>query len=363
MTRVLHTPLCELLGIDVPILQAPMAGTTTPALAAACSEAGALGSIGFAYAQPEQIRRDVEATRALTGRPININFFTSPQPLPPDAAAQADAIAAVAGYYRELGVTPPVAVSPPYAPDLDAQLDTALALKPGVVTVHLGDLPRERIGQFRAAGIRVGASATSVEEARHLEALGIDFIIAQGAEAGGHRGTFRDDPYHCLTGTLALTRLIVSRVKTPVVAAGGIMDGAGIAAALALGAQAAQLGTAFMPCPESAASAIQRQTLLAQADDATVITEKFSGKPARGIENRYMRESTGFPQLPFPAQHALTSPLRTASAKAGVPDFVALWAGQAVALSRALPAAELVRELVKETLETVDRLARLAAHP
>lgn len=360
MTRVLHTPLCDLLGIDVPVLQAPMAGTTTPALAAACSGAGALGSLGFAYAQPDQIRRDVEATRALTDRSINLNFFTSPQPVPPGESAQAAAIAAVAGFYRELGASPPGAVLPPFAPDLEAQLDAALALKPKVVTIHLGDLPRERIAQFQAAGIRVGGSATSVKEALHLESIGVDFIVAQGGEAGGHRGTFLDDPYRRLTGTLALTRVIVSRVRTPVVAAGGIMDGAGIAAVLALGAQAAQLGTAFIPCTESAASAVQRQALLAQTDDTTVITEKFSGKPARGLENRYIRESTAFPQLPFPAQHALTSPLRTASAKAGTPDFVALWSGQAAALSRALPAAELVRALVDETLAAIDRLGRLA---
>ena len=187
----------------------------------------------------------------------------------------------------------------------------------------------------------------------------MDFIVAQGGEAGGHRGTWTRDPHAALTGTLALVRLLVRAVDLPVVAAGGIMDGAGIAAVLALGAQAAQLGTAFIPCPESGATEMYRAALLAATEDDTSLTDKFSGKPARGLRNRYMRETAErpFPRLPFPAQNQLTAKLRTASAQAGSPDFMAMWAGQAVALSRRLPAGELLRELERETLEAIDRVA------
>jgi nitronate monooxygenase len=215
---------------------------------------------------------------------------------------------------------------------------------------------------MRARGISVGGSATCVAEAKRLEALGVDFIVAQGAEAGGHRGTYLRDPYEAMTGTLALTRLLVRNVRLPVVAAGGIMDGAGIAAVLALGAQAAQLGTAFLPCTESGASAVHKAAVLAAKEDDTLVTEKFSGKPARGIANRYMRETAArdTPHLAFPAQNVLTGPLRSAAAKAGNADFPSLWAGQAAALSRSLGAADLVAALRGETLDALRRLSRLA---
>jgi nitronate monooxygenase len=268
---------------------------------------------------------------------------------------------AVAGYYRELGLPPPEPVRAPYAPDLDAQLRAVEAIRPGVFTWHLGEPPQDCLRRLKSQGVKVGGSATCVAEAERLEALGVDFIIAQGAEAGGHRGSYLRNPYEAMTGTLALVRLIVRKVKTPVVAAGGIMDGAGIAAALALGAQGAQLGTAFLPCPESGASRIHKEHILAAREDSTLVTEKFSGKPARGLANRYLREMNerNAPQLAFPAQNALVAPLRAASGKAGNPDFVAMWAGQGVAMARALSAAELVAALEAETLEALDRLAAL----
>jgi nitronate monooxygenase len=358
----LHTPLCDRLGIRLPIIQAPMAGgASSPALVTAVSGAGALGSFGFAYSQPESIQRDIAAMRAHTNEPYNFNLFSSPQPDTVAPAAQRGALDAVAGYYAELGLPAPEPVRPPYAPDLEVQFAVAEELRPPVLTVHLAAMSAERVRRFQALGIRIGAAATCVAEAERLESFGVDFIIAQGAEAGGHRGTFLRNPYESMTGTFALVRLIVCKVKTPVVAAGGIMDGAGIAAALALGAQAAQLGTAFIPCPESGASRVHKERVLAAREDETMITEKFSGKPARGLVNRFMREmgERAAPQLPFPAQNAVTGKLRAASAKADNPDFVALWAGQAVALSRALPAAELVSALEAETLECLDRLAAL----
>jgi nitronate monooxygenase len=358
----LKTPLCELLGIELPIIQAPMAGgVTTPDLVASVCEAGALGSLGLAYTQPEAMQRDAELVRARTQRPFNLNLFASKSVGAIPDAEQRAALDAVAPHYAELGLPLPQPVRAPFAPDLNAQLAAIEAIRPAVFTFHLGDFEARRIAGLRAHGIKVGASATCVAEARHLETLGVDFIIAQGTEAGGHRGTYLRDPYEAMTGTLALVRLIVRAVRVPVVAAGGIMDGAGIAAALALGAEAAQLGTAFVTCHESGAPRVHKAAILGAKDDDTLITEKFSGKPARGIANRYMREMRDAPTLPFPAQNTLTGPLRAAAAKAGNADFPSLWSGQAAPLARELPAAELVTTLRDETMQALDRLARLRA--
>jgi len=352
------TPFAKQLGLRVPIIQAPMAGgPSSQELVAAASAAGALGSFGFAYTQPEEMKRQGEWLRARTPRPFGINLFVAPQPS--RVEDQRAALEAVAGYYKELGLPAPEPVKPPYAPDLDAQLRAVEEIRPAVFTVHLGGLDAAQVKRYQAKGIRVGGSANCVAEAKALEAAGFDFVIAQGGEAGGHRGSYLRDPYQSLTGTLALTRLVVRAVKVPVVAAGGIMDGAGIAAVLALGAQAAQLGTAFLPCPESGASQVHKDLLAKLIEDETAITEKFSGKPARGIANRFMREMADAPQLAFPAQNSVTGKLRAASAKAGRPDFVALWAGQAAPLSRALPAAQLISRLEKELVDSLKQCASL----
>ena len=356
----LHTPLCDRLGIRLPLIQAPMS-SSTPELVSAVSKAGALGSFGFAYTQPEAMQREAETVRALTHAPFNVNLFVSKQPEAVEAAAQRGALDAVTGYYRELGLPQPEPVRQPYAPDLDAQLRAVEEIRPAVFTFHLGALAQDGVRRLQAQGVKVGGSANCIAEARNLETLGVDFIVAQGAEAGGHRGSFLRDPYDSMIGTLALVRMIVHAVKTPVVAAGGIMDGAGIAAVLALGAQAAWLGTAFVPCPESGAPPVHKDGILSSTDDGTLVTEKFSGKPARAIANRFVREmhERSAPHLAFPAQNVLTGKLRAAAAKAGNPDFVAMYAGQAAPLSRALPAAELVATLEAETLEALDRLAAL----
>ena len=355
----LRTSLCERLGIRLPILQAPMAGgATTPALVTAASGAGALGSFGFAYTQPEAMQRDCATVREHTGAPFGVNLFASAQPAAVEPQSQGGAIDAIAGYYAEVGLPPPQPVKTPYAPDLEAQLAAVEDIRPPVFTFHLGDLPASRVKHLQSLGIIVGGSATCIAEARRLESGGVDFIIAQGAEAGGHRGTYLRNPYDAMTGTFALTRLIVRSVQVPVVAAGGIMDGAGIAAALALGAQAAQLGTAFIPCTESGLPPVYKQAILAAQEDETWITEKFSGKPARGIANRFMREMSAkdAPQLAFPAQNALTGPLRAAAAKAGRTDFIALWAGQAVPLAREMAAGQFIAQLAAETEEALSRL-------
>jgi len=355
----ISTPFSEKLGLRLPVIQAPMAGgPSTQELVAAVSAAGGLGSFGFAYTQPEEMKRQVAWVRAKTERPLGINLFVSALPAAIDAAAQRGALDAVAGYYAELGLSAQSPVMPPYAPDLEAQLAAVEELRPKVLTVHLGSLPAESVRKLKSLGIVVGGSATCVAEAQGLESLGFDFVIAQGGEAGGHRGTYLRDPADALTGTLALTRLVVRAVKVPVVAAGGIMDGAGIAAVLALGAQAAQLGTAFLACPESGAPQVHKDHLLKTSEDETRITEKFSGKPARGLANRFMKEMQGAPMLAFPAQNKVTSALRAASAKAGKPDFVSMWAGQAAPLARALPAAELIARLETETADAIRGVGR-----
>ena len=349
----LSTPFSKQFGLRVPIIQAPMAGgPTTPDLVAASSAAGALGSFGHAYTQPDDMKKHAAAVRAKTDQPFGINLFVSPQPAAIDLVHQGAALAALGPWYAEMGLSAPEPAKPPYAPDLEAQLAAVADIRPAVFTVHLGELGEKWVARFKSLGIRLGASATCVAEAQRVESLGFDFVIAQGGEAGGHRGTYLRDPREALTGTLALTRLVARAVKIPVVAAGGIMDGAGIAAVLSLGAQAAQIGTAFIPCPESGAPEAHKRAVLAAREDDTRCTEKFSGKLARGIANRFLREAEAkhFPQIAFPAQNLLTGKLRQASAKAGNPDFCALWAGQAVALARALPAAQLIRELEQETI-------------
>ena len=364
--RSLRTPLCDLLGIEHPIVQAPMAGgPTTPALVAAVSGAGALGSFGHAYTTPEGIAQAVADVRAITDRPFAVNLFTSAPVDEPPAEAQRHAIAAVRARFERRGVPLPANVPPPYAPDLAQQVDAVCEARPPVFTYHFGDLPPAMFARIHDLGIRVGGAATSVREARHFDALGVDFVIAQGGEAGGHRGTFMGDPAEAMTGTLALVRLLVRAVRVPVVAAGGIMDGAGVAAALALGAQAALLGTAFVVCAESGAPETHKKAIAGMDGDETTITAAFSGRPARGVRNAFTEAAAreGWAVLPFPVQNKLTAPLRAASARDGAADDYSAWSGQAGALARPLPAAELVRLIVDEAAETIDHLHQLLERP
>lgn len=359
MTRV-STPFSEKLGLRLPLIAAPMAGgPTTPELVAASSASGALGAFGFAYTHPDDMMRQAAFVRSKTDRPFSIDLRVSLPSEPIDPSAQHAALNAVAKYYAELGLPAPEPVRTPYAPEFDAQIAAVQEIRPRVFTTHLGALQKDRIDAIRSRGILVGGTATCIAEAKLLESLGYDFVIAQGGEAGGHRGTYLRDSGEALTGTLALTRAIVRAIRLPVVVAGGIMDGAGIAAVLVLGAQAAQLGTAFIPCPESGAPQIHKDSLLAAREDDTRVTEKFSGKPARGLINRFMKEMERAPQLAYPAQNKLTGPLRQAAGKAGKADFVAMWAGQGAAMSRSLPAAQLIDSLEKETIAALRSSAAL----
>lgn len=350
--------LADRLGIAYPLLQAPMAGgPSTPELAAAVSGAGGLGALAGGYLAPEAVREAIRATRALTDRPFCVNLFApEPSPTTPSADDVARAQAPLAPFRAEVGL--PEAAAPAAAHPFREQLRVVLEERVPVFSFTFGALAPEDVAALARAGAVVLGTATSAREARALEAAGVHGVVAQGAEAGGHRGTFLGPAERALAGTLALVPQVVDAVRVPVVAAGGMMDGRGIAAALALGASAVSLGTAFLACPESGASRPYKDAILARRDeDETTLTRAFSGRWARGLRNRFTEAMASAPVLPYPLQNSMTADLRREAAKAGKTDLLSLWAGQAVALARARPAAELVRELVRETEDAVRRLA------
>ena len=342
--------LLELLGVELPILLAPMAGPGTAELAIAVSEAGGLGGLPCATSSLEQMRRDLGVIRQRTARPVNVNFFCHVQPAP-DAAQEAAWKARMSGYFGELGLDPAAPVAgPDRQPFSDAMCAIVEEFRPRVVSFHFG-LPDQRLlARVKAAGCVVLSSATTAEEARWLEANGCDAIIAQGYEAGGHRGMFLVDDIATQAGTLALAPQVVDAVSVPVIAAGGITDARGIAAAFALGASAAQLGTAYLYCPEAKMHAGHRAALKAASDNATTLTNVYSGRPARGIVNRMMRELGPMaPDAPaFPLASNASGPLRAAAEARGSVDFTPLWAGQAAGLGREMGAGELTRVLAAD---------------
>jgi nitronate monooxygenase len=352
----IHTAFIERLGLAHPIIQAPLAGGgDTPALTAAVSEAGGLGFIGAAYLTPAQIREAARAVRERTARPFGINLF-APQPAPDGPVDPAAAVARVAPYYAELGLGAPAAPSPDGLP-FDEQLVAALESGARVFSFTFGVLPARAIEAIKARGMLLAGTATTVDEAVTLERAGVDAVVTQGSEAGGHRGTFGGGFDAGLVGTIALVPQVVDAVTVPVIASGGIMDGRGVAAALALGASAAQLGTAFLTCEEAGVPEAYKEAILGAREDGTRLTRAFSGRPARGIVNRFMAEvDAAGAILPFPLQNALTRPLRTAAAKQGRAEYLSLWAGQGVRLARRERAADLVARLASETATAAARL-------
>ncbi|WP_296947808.1 nitronate monooxygenase family protein [uncultured Massilia sp.] len=340
------------LGIGLPLIQAPMAGTSTPQLAAAVAEAGALGSIAIGAASADQARRMIGDTRGLTARPFNVNVFCHARARR-NVAREAAWIAHLAPLFAEAGAQPPSALDEIYTSFLDDEdsLKVLLETRPAVVSFHFGLPDAARIAALRAAGIYLMATATNLDEARRIERAGIDAIVAQGIEAGGHRGMFDPAAPDERLSAAVLTRLLVKRTGIPVVMAGGIMDGQGIRAALDLGAAAAQLGTAFVACPESAASAAHRALLGGERAATTRLSAAISGRPARGIATRLMAHGDA-PGSPAPADYPVAydaaKQLHAAATKAGIHEFGAYWAGQGAPLARALPAAELVRVLGRE---------------
>lgn len=357
MSRWPDTRLLDLLGIELPILQAPMAGSTGSAMAIAVSNAGGLGSLPCATLSLDQIRAELQAFKQASSGPLNVNFFCH-QPPQPDPARDAAWKQALKPYYDELGADydAPTPVSN-RAPFDDASCQLIEAFKPAVVSFHFGLPEASLLARVKATGAKVLSSATTVDEAIWLEQHGCDAIIAMGYEAGGHRGMFLSTDLNTQVGTLALVPQVVDAVKVPVIAAGGIGDHRGIVAALALGASAVQLGTAYLLCPEAKVSAAHRQALGSAKDSDTALTNLFTGRPARGITTRIMRELGPISDLAprFPLAGGALMPLRAISEPTGNSDFSNLWSGQAARLARALPAGELTRSLAEKALAHLRR--------
>jgi nitronate monooxygenase len=344
--------ILDLFGIGTPILQAPMAGAQASALAIAVSEAGGLGALPAALLSQAQLEAEIRAIRAATTKPFNLNFFCHKAPRV-DAQQSTRWIETLRPAFDALAILPP---APGTGPGRAAFDDQACALveqtKPAVVSFHFGLPEPALLARVRATGAKVISSATTVAEALWLEERGVDAVIAQGAEAGGHRAIFLNDDVAMQPGTMALVPQVVDAVKLPVIAAGGIGDARGIAAALMLGASAVQLGTAYLFCPEATIPPLYRVALSNVADDQTVLTNVFTGRPARAIANRIVRTVGPLsPDAPeFPLAAAAIAPLRQASEKQGSIDFMQLWSGQAARLGRTMPAGALTQELAQEAL-------------
>ena len=343
--------LLESLGVPLPIVQAPMAGVSTPELAAIVSNAGALGSIGVAATDAAGARAMIAGVRALCTRPFNVNVFVH-QPVQHNEVREKAWLSAMAPLFDRYGAQAPTALRPIYRSFVedDEMLALLIDTAPAVVSFHFGLPDAGRISALKDAGCVLLATATNLDEAVAATKAGIDAVVAQGWEAGGHRGVFNPDAPDARLGTMALTRLLVQRCGSPVIAAGGIMDGRGIRAALDLGAIAAQLGTAFVACPESSADAAYREALAGPAAMSTVMTSAISGRPARGLPNLFTQwgDSVGLPHPGYPMTYDAGKALIAAAKAAGETGYAAQWAGQGAPLSRNLPAAELVALLSAE---------------
>jgi nitronate monooxygenase len=351
--------IIDLFKIELPILLAPMAGAIDAEIAIAVAQGGGLPSVPCATISPDKAREQIKIIRQRVSAPINLNFICH-RPVEANDASDAKWKGRLAAYYRELGLDPAAPFNAANRSPFDATFcEVVEELRPEIVSVHFGLPEQPLLNRVKATGAVVMASATIVREAIWLEEHGADVIIAQGAEAGGHRGMFLTDNIAEQPGTFALVPQVVDAVKVPVIAAGGIADGRGIAAAFALGAAGVQIGSAYLRCPESKLIAPERLALAQAMDDSTVITNVMTGRPARGVANRVTREvgpiSADAPAFP----HAATAlaPLRAAAEKLGKVDFTTLWAGQAVRLGREMPAAELTRALAGAALARMAKLA------
>lgn len=344
--------ILDLFGIELPIVLAPMAGPGWSELAIAVAKAGGLGSIPCALMTADQIRAEVSAFREAVRAPVNLNFFSHTPP-PYEEAREMAWRERLKPFYTELGIDPAAPIPVSNRAPFDAALcEIVEQMRPEIVSFHFGLPERPLLDRVKATGAKVISTATTVREAIWLEERGCDAIIAQGAEAGGHRGIFLDDRADSQVGTIALVPQMVDAVRVPVIAAGGIADGRGIAAALTLGAYAAQIGTAYLFTPEARVTPVHRAALKSAWDDDTVLTRVFTGRPARGIFNRIIREIGPMSDIPppFPLAGGALAPLRSKSEPAGSGDFMSLWSGQAMRLGREMPAGELTRKIADETL-------------
>ena len=337
----------DLLGIDVPVIQAPMAGSQGSALAIAVSNAGGLGSQPCAMLGPDQIRSELTAITSSSSKPYNVNFFVHQQPVP-DPVREKAWRKVLAPYFAEYGIDPDsIQAGPQRLPFNDAAADVLEQFKPPVVSFHFGLASSSLIKRVKSWGSKILSSATTVDEARYLEARGVDAVIAQGAEAGGHRGMFLTDDVNTQVGTFALVQQCVRAVRVPVIAAGGIADAVGVRAAMALGAAGVQVGTAYLFCPEATTNPLHRAALKTDAARHTAITNVFTGRPARGIVNRLMRDLTpmNFAAPAFPLAATAIFALRSKAEANGVNDFTSMWAGQNATACREMPASQLTRLL------------------
>ena len=344
-------------SLPIPIVQAPMAGASSPEMALAVSRSGALGSIAGAAFTPDEIEASAAMVRGATDAPFAMNLLVS-APAAPDAAALDEALERLRPWYDELGAPLPDRPNR-FAHDFSAQLDAVTRAAPALASFAFDLIDRDAIAALKAAGSYVVGTANTVAEARAWAEAGADGICAQGMEAGGHRGNFLAETEASLVGTLPLTAAILAAVDLPVIAAGGIMDGRGVAAALALGASAAQMGSAFLLADQAITGPIWQRAIGEAPDDPTRLTRAFSGRHARGLENRFMREMRPVEyEVPaYPVQNRLTQPLRAAAAAANRPELMSLWAGQAVKLARPGDAGEMVRRWWAEAQEAARALA------
>jgi nitronate monooxygenase len=348
----------QLLGTTHPIVQAPMAGASTIALVAAVSNAGGLGSFGCARDDANVVRSRANEIRNATKKPYNLNFFVHTNPPIPDPTDIEHAMQPLKPYFEEFGVSAPTELQPIFA-DFDGNIvDALLEISPPVVSFHFGLPNQEVVAALKKKGCVIISTATTVNEARWLEETGADAIVAQGFEAGGHLGHFKSAA-DASAGGMALIPQIADAVKVPVIAAGGIADGRGIAAAFALGASGVQIGTAFLTTPEAEINSIYLNALLQGNEIGTEMTRSVSGGTARGLRTRFVQELRQYQDetLPFPWHYSLTRPLQAASAAKGSNEMLGLWCGQAVALNRQLPAATLLETLVEETQAALTSLS------
>ena len=357
MTRWPDRRILDLFGIELPIIQAPMAGATTVEMVVAAAKAGGLGSLPSALLTVEGLRQALHEIRAATHAPVNVNFFSHVSPAE-DPAAQMRWRALLAPYFVDAGLDPaaPIAAAG-RAPFDNAFCEVVEELKPEVVSFHFGLPEKSLVHRVKTTGAKILSSATTVAEAVWLEKNGVDAVIAMGFEAGGHRGNFLSQDMTTQVGIMALLPQVVDAVRVPVIAAGGIADGRGVAAALMLGAAAVQVGTAYLFCPEARIPALHAEALASARDDSTAITNVFTGRPARGVVNRLMRDlgpiSDAVPA--FPTAGGALVPIRAKAEAESRNDFTNLWAGQASRLALKVGAEELTRELYQSALDVIAR--------
>ena len=346
-------PFCRIHGLNIPVVLAPMGGgPSTPELVAAVSNAGGLGSLAAAYSTPERIGQDIAKVRELTTRPFAVNLFSPQAQLPFNGSVNVVA-EFLRPYHERLGLKAPELPQKPIE-DFGEQLDAVCKAAPPIVSFTFGLLPHTATERLKAQGTYLIGTATTVDEARQLVQAGADAVIAQGSEAGAHRGTFAVPAEEALIGTVALVPQVADAVRVPVIASGGIMDGRGIVAALALGASAVQMGTAFLACKEAGTSAAYREALAKGREDQTTLTRAFSGRMARGLRNEFIEKwnAAGLAHLPYPWQNAFTQQMRRAATSAKDAGLLSLWAGQGVPMLREGTAAQLMAEFKKEIEQT-----------